>query len=167
MDVYILNKEGKVYLEKQIKVMRNGWIFYLPFAIILYTIAILDRWDENAVRHIIVATLTLGATLIYLFIVVPVRRVNVMSRIIKRLEIHGDTLMLTTYGVFWKKPMVYQMNKAQLQVLNHANDKGRNVYDLQETYRLQNSNTGTEFFLLSLFIENWEELHNRLTERCS
>ncbi|MFC6100309.1 hypothetical protein [Olivibacter domesticus] len=161
---YTLNEEGIKYLNKQVKVMRNGWYYYLPLALFLYTTAIIDRWDGNFVKHIIIGSLTMGLTLVYLFIILPIKRVKVMNNIVENLTINEDYISLQTFGIFWKKPQVIQIALKDFHIFEHATEKGRNLFELSSTYRIHDIPTAEQYYLAPQYIASWDDLYEKLTE---
>lgn len=155
---YRLNEDGIKYLKKQIKVMCNGWYYYLPFALFLYTTAIIDRWDGNFIKHVIIASLTMGLTLIYLFIILPIKRVRVMNNIVEELIIEDGHICLNTFAVFWKRSQQVHINVGDFHIFNYATDKGRNLYELTSTFRIHQISTGNQYYLAPQYIDSWETL---------
>lgn len=157
-EIFSLSGEGRVFIKKQIATISKGWYFYLPLALFVYSTLIIDRWDGNLLKHLIIGSLTLGLTLVYTFGIIPNARIKVIGRIIFCISIKDDQISFVTYPAFWKKYRRITIRRGDYHLFEHANDRGTDLYDQSPTYRLHLISTGEQFFLLGSYFNNWQHL---------
>ena len=163
---FSINERAVAIIQNQIKQILRVWYIYLPIVIVLDLIAFARRANitDNLLREVVVALFTMGTIFIFGFIIMPLRRLSVINHIVVDLELAEKGFYLTTYQVLWKASKKIWIHYGEFELIDHANDKGVELYGEKPSYRLKDKETGKIYFFAAPFFDSWNELYTNLIE---
>lgn len=156
---YTISDYNKDYIDVRIKKSKQEILkaIILSFLIPILFLALKTIFFKNNINELMIIV-CIGMTVLGLLTMVRIslNRLNIFKRIVKEitLDSDGNIMISTAVGIEVNEKVknfkLYEGYKGPIKM--------KDIFDIESTYRIESYQNRLEFFFISSYFENWEDL---------
>lgn len=159
---YIINKEGEVFFNGQIKGQKLGLLYLVPVIIFLNFMLLAKTQGKG---NLFLFLFLLTNFLIILFLIInPWISAKFIKASVKSVTITQDgTIILCCFNTLWRDTKEYIINREDIETINYNTGKNKKILGKTNILELKNKDVKNSFYIFLDYFEDIAELKSMLT----
>jgi hypothetical protein len=156
---YIINKEGEIFFNGQIKGQKLGLLYLVPVTIFLNFMLLAKTQGKG---NLFLFLLT-NCLIILFLIIKPWIPAKFIRASVKSVTITQDgTIILCCFNTLWRDTKEYIINREDIEIINYNTGKNKKILGKTNILELKNKDVKNSLYIFLDYFEDIAELKSML-----